>query len=417
MLSEETPTRKSCLGVSFFDVKKSADVAEFPNLFSKYLKSYGDIYFWEKGNFHVITKATHAKEILTSSEFTANRAPFFISRMPELNLALIQNFFGVVGKMMVMSDDRDHVLKRRVAATGFEENILARFKDKLSRSVNDLVNSIDPNQGIDFASAIAKKLPATVLADLFSIEEHRREEFLHWSNIMTGFFGGASEYRDEDGIEVNEAAKNLKTFFETLISERKQNPGDDYVSLSIAAAGELGLGEEDLISQLIMMLVAGMATTTDQINNIIFLLASHPEIQTQIRGNPKLLAPALEECKRFDPAVTFIFRLAKVDTVIGTQPIKAGDVIFISTHLINRDLPENDRPYKLDIHRRAPHFAYGHGPHYCIGAKLGRMEMIELFSQIFSKLPPFEIDPERPSIRDHYSLSFSGFKELHLRFL
>lgn len=417
MLSEETSTRKSCLGVSFFDVKKGADVAEFPNLFSRYLKSYGDIYFWEKGNFHVITKAAHAKEILTSSEFTANRAPFFISRMPELNLALIQDFFGVVGKMMVMSDDRDHALKRRVAATGFEENILARFKDKLSQSVNDLVNSIDPNQGIDFASAIAKKLPATVLADLFSIEEHRREEFLHWSNIMTGFFGGASEYRDEDGIEVNEAAKKLKTFFETLISERKQNPGDDYVSLSIAAAGELGLAEEDLISQLIMMLVAGMATTTDQINNIIFLLASHPEIQSQVRSNPKLLAPALEECKRFDPAVTFIFRLARVDTVIGTQPIKAGDVIFISTHLINRDLPENERPYKLDIHRRAPHFAYGHGPHYCIGAKLGRMEMIELFSQIFAKLPPFEIDPEKPSIRDHYSLSFSGFKELHLRFV
>lgn len=417
MICEEIVTRKSCRGISFFDVKKNSDVCEFPNIFSKYLKSFGDIYYWEKGNFHVITKASHAKEILTSSNFSANRAPFFISRMPGLNLELIQDFFSVVSKMMVMSDDRDHTLKRRFAATGFEENILARFKDKLSKSVDELIDGIDPTEGVDFASKIAKKLPATVLADLFSIDEHQREDFLHWSNVMTGFFGGASEYRDEDGIEVNDAAKSLKKFFKDLIKKRQKNPGVDYVSLSLKAAQELGLNEEDLISQLIMMLVAGMATTTDQINNIIFLLATHPETQAEIRANASLLVPAIEECKRFDPAVTFIFRLARADTVIGGQPIKAGEVVFISTHLINRDLPEDDRPYKLDIHRRASHFAYGHGPHYCIGARLGRMEMIELIKRFFSKLPPFELDPERPSIRDHYSLSFSGFKELHLRFL
>lgn len=417
MLTTETLTRKNCRSISFFDVKKSSDVSEFPTLFSRYLKSYGDIYFWEKGNFHVITKASHAKEILTSENFTANRAPFFISRMPNLNLSLIQDFFGVVSRMMVMSDGEDHSKKRKVANIGFEEKILEGFKVKLADSIHSLIKNVDSSQSLDFASDIARKLPATVLADLFSIEEHRRDEFLNWSGTMTGFFGGASEYRDEDGIEVNEAAKNLKIFFQTLIKERKTKPGRDYVSLSIQAANTLGLGEEDLISQLIMMLVAGMATTTDQMNNIAFLLATHPDTQNEIRENPNLLAQALEECKRFDPAVTFIFRLAKVDTVIGDQPIKAGEVIFISTHLINRDLPPEDRPDRLDIHRRVPHFAYGHGPHYCIGAKLGRMEMLALFSEFFQALPPFVLDSEKPSVRDHYSLSFSGFKELHLRFL
>ncbi len=417
MLEIQNLEKKVCRGVSFFDVKKNASTEEFPNLFSRYLKSFGDIYFWEKGNFHVITKAAHAKEILTSDNFSANRAPFFISRMPNMDLNLIKDFFSVVSKMMVMSDDQDHGLKRKVAAGGFEEHILNNFKSKLSLTVESLLDQVDVSEPFDFAQMIARKLPATVLADLFSIEEHRREEFLEWSGIMTGFFGGASQYQNEDGIEVNEAARNLKDFFSHLIKEREGNLGHDYVSLSIRAARELGLSEEDLISQLIMMLVAGMATTTDQINNIIYQLALHPEIQDEIRSNPKLLSGALEECKRFDPAVTFIFRIARKSTVIGGQPIEVGDVMFISTHLINRDLPDEFRPNTLDIHRRVNHFAYGHGPHYCIGARLGRMEMMELFSQFFSKLPRFVLDPERESIRDHYSLSFSGFKELHLRFL
>lgn len=60
--------------------------------------------------------------------------------------------------------------------------------------------------------------------------------------------------------------------------------------------------------------------------------------------------------KRFDPAVTFIFRVAREKTFIGEQPIEVGDVIFISTHAINRDLPTEQKPFEIDIHRKCPTF-------------------------------------------------------------
>ena len=417
MLSVESAQKITKSGVSFFDVKKNAEVGEFPNLFSQYLKSYGDIYFWEKGNFHVITKAAHAREVLSGHNFSADRGAFFVSRMPNLDLRLITDFFGVVKKMMVMSDDEDHSKRRKIAALGFEEQILEGFKSKLKSSVKELTNSLKGRESVEFSSEIARKLPATVLADLFSIPDSDRESFLMWSNIMTGFFGGASEYRDEDGIEVNHAALSLKKYFLKLVAERRLKPGDDYVSITIRAQRMFGLTDDELISQLIMMLVAGMATTTDQVNNIMFLLATHPKFQREMREKPELISAGIEECKRFDPAVTFIFRIARTDCIIGGQFIEKGDVIFISNHLVNRDLPADERPNKLDLHRRGTHFAYGHGPHYCIGAKLARMEMLELFEEIFRELPPFELDSSKDSIRDHYSLSFSGFRELHLRFL
>lgn len=409
------PTRVIKDGGGFHEFKRNCSVADFPNGFPAYLKSFGDLYFWKKGNFHVITKAEHAKQVLMSKDFSADRASFFISRMPNMDLNLIKDFFQVVKHMMVMSDDKDHTRRRKAAQVGFDESVLTRFKSKMKMTVDNLIKDIEGLDQFDFHNKIAKNLPSSILADLFSIPEEDRFHFLKWSNIMTGFFGGASQYRNEDGIEVNSAAIALRDYFHKLIDERSARPQDDYVSLVIKSSRELGLNQDELTSQLIMMLVAGMATTTDQINNIMYLLAANPEIQKQVRQDRTLIAPMIEELKRFDPAVTFIFRVARAKTQIGNQPIEPGDVIFISTHAINRDLPESEAPNSLNIHRSASHYAYGHGAHYCIGARLARMEMNQLFDALLERLPLLVLDPNQASERDHYSASFSGFKKLPLQ--
>lgn len=402
-------------GKGFHEFKRTSGVAEFPDHFARFIKSFGEVYFWKKGNFHVITRAQHAKEILTSPAYTADRGSFFVSRMPDLDLGLVQDFFGVVKKMMVMSDDEDHSRRRKAAAAGFEDAVLERFEQTMQDTVKKLVADLKGKGRFDFVADVSSRLPSTVLADLFSISESDREDFLRWSNIMTGFFGGAAQYTNQVGIEANSAAIALKNYFSKLIEERKRFPGQDYVSILLENQKKYQLSHDELISQLVMMLVAGMATTTDQLNNTMFLLASRPEIQNEVHKNPDLIPQMIEECKRYDPAVTFIFRVARAETRVGSQPIAVGDVIFISTHAVNRDLPEQDRPFELDIHRRAHHFAYGYGAHYCIGAKLARMEMTSLFKELISQLPPLRLDPERPSERDHYSASFSGFKNLYLK--
>lgn len=404
---------KTATGFSFLDYKKASDTADFPDLFTQYLKSYGDIYYWEKGHFHVVTKADDARIVLTSPMYSADRGSFFISRMPDMDLSLIQDFLGVVKKMMVMSDDEDHTKRRKIASSGFEDHIIDRFSKNVQQTVKRLVAEVKEKEHFDFVE-ISKRLPSTILADLFSIPEEDRAKFFNLANIMTGFFGGASKYQNADGIEVNNAAKALKDYFEKLIIERRNSFGEDYVSILLRAQKMTQLTDEELVSQLIMMLVAGQVTTTDQINNIMYLFAKRQDIQEEVKKNPLLIANAIEEMKRLDPAVTFIFRVARADGELNGQPIKTGDVMFISTHCINRDLPENEFPNEIQIHRKGAHFAYGHGSHYCLGAKLGRLEIRLFFEELFKELSLLSINEAVPSIRDHYSLSFSGFINLEL---
>ena len=385
---------KTATGLSFLDFKKQSSISEFPDAFSKYIKSFGETYYWEKGHFHVITRAEDARFVLTSPLFSADRGAFFISRMPDMDLSLIQDFFGIVS---------------------FEDHILDRFTKTVAQTVKRIVAEAKEKNHFEFVELISKKLPSTVLADLFSIPETDRETFFKSANIMTGFFGGASSYQNKDGIEVNSAAKSLKIYFEKLISERRGGHGEDYVSILLRAQPLSGLSDEELISQLIMMLVAGQVTTTDQINNIMFLFAKNHDIQKEVKSHPELIPNALEELKRIDPAVTFIFRVARADTTINGQPVKNGDVIFIANHAVNRDLPVEENPDEIQIKRKAAHFAYGHGSHYCLGAKLGRLEIRLLFEEIFRELPLLSLNTDLESKRDHYSLSFSGFETLHLQ--
>lgn len=399
-------------GSSFHQFKRDANVATFPNDFARHVDQDQNTYFWKPGKFHVVTDATLAREVLKNQKFSADRSLFFMSRMPNLDLNLIQDFFAVVKKMMVMSDNEDHARKRSAANFGFEDHVMEKFQHKVHQTVEDLVAKAAEKEIIHFAEDVANPLPAVVLSDLFCIPEEDRKDFLTWSLNMTAFFGGGTGYENEDGIKVNKSAVALREYFRDLISKRKKQPDEDYVSSLLQNQEKYSLTDEEIVSQAIMMLVAGQVTTSDQICNNMFQIASIPSLQQELKENPKLIVPAIEELKRFDPAVTFIFRVAAEDLSIGDQPVKQGETIFICSHAINRNGVENG--YEINIHRKAVknHFAYGHGPHYCIGAKLARMEMKSLFELALAKFPFVEVVAAE---RDHYSLSFSGFKKLDLR--
>lgn len=401
-------------GPSILDFKRNCSAQEFPNKLSRYLMNKGDIYYWKPGKFHLVTNSNLAKEVFKRDSFSADRSQFFISRMPEMDLSLIKDFFSVVQKMMVMSDGTEHQARRKMAVSGFEDEMIDKFKNKIISTVEHLVDSSFQNDRIEFVSQIAQKLPSTVLADLFDIPEEDRAQFYRWSIDMTEFFGGATTYFNKDGMKVNLAAVALRDYFLKTIEKRRSQLGDDYLSSLIRSQSQFNLSDQEVVSQAIMMLVAGQVTTTDQICNLMYLFASHSELQFKLHSNIKLLPLAIEEGCRYDPAVTFLFRVSKEDQFLGGQLIKKGETVFISNHAVNRST-SIEEPFKFDPQRKnSVHMAFGHGSHYCLGASLGRLQMQALFQRIFEKYPFFTIHKDFGAQRDHYSLSFSGFKNLYL---
>jgi len=210
-----------------------------------------------RGQFWLVTDFGLATEILKSPDFSCDRTSFFISRMPNLDLGLVKDFFGVVGKMMVMSDGRDHLKRRKLRRWVWLTRCSIGSCRPSRRTVDRLIDGLAEKPNVDFVTDIARALPSVVLADLLRIREQEREDFYRWSNNMTQFFGGSSQYRNEDGVEVNHSASRIRDYFVGLMGERRASPARIFLSVLLKHQAEFGLEDAEVVSQAVMMLVRG----------------------------------------------------------------------------------------------------------------------------------------------------------------
>ncbi len=329
--------------------------------------------------------------------------------MPEIDLTLLPDFFKVVSAMMVMQDGETHKSSRRICYHGFANAHIKRIEPLILQTINAQITKISGMESFDFMSEFANIIPMQTLADFFNIPEHDRLEFVEYAKTMTAFFGGGTTYNNDAAIKVNHAAKSLHLYFSDLYKQRKIKPADDFFSQLIANQSHFNLSSDQLISQAIMMWVAGMVTTSDQMaNNFFSLVNDFPEI---INDNISFAdhSALINECNRLDPAVTFTFRIAKQDIKIDQQLIKQGQTIFISNHAVNRNSNIFIQPDRIELTRKQNNFSYGMGSHYCLGAKLSMLEMQNLFFNLFKAKPNLKITSSK---RLHYSLSFSGFETI-----
>ncbi|UXR65305.1 cytochrome P450 [Bdellovibrio bacteriovorus] len=383
-----------------------------PESFAHFLKSQGPVFWAEAEQIWVLTDHELAQGVLKSPDFSADRSSFFMAKISGCPFAKVSNFFGVVKKMMVTSDPPHHTARRRLGNSGITDHILDRFLPQVDAVVNELINQLPRTFSFDFVEKVALPLPNIVLADLFSIPTDKRKDFYLWSNHMTQFFGGASDNLELDAFNADSGAAHLRDYFKQLMQERREQPQDDFISHLLRSQGSLD--DDEVVSQAAIMLVAGTVTTTDQIcNNLHTFLQNN--IWRDLVQNPGLLEKAIEEATRLDPSVNFIFRIAKKDMTLNGASIKAGQLVFVANHAVNRDDNVFTKPHEFVLNRdRNPHLSYGAGIHYCLGARLGRIQMQRLFTRLLQDFPDLSLDTSQVSLRKHQSLAFSGFENLHL---
>ena len=386
-----------------------------PSEFRQQILNAPDLFWWEPGKFWVVTSYELAKTVMTSEDYSCDRTAFFISVMPEMNLSLIGDYFKVVSKMMVMRDDMEHSRRRRICLHGLTSQCIDQLQPLIEKTIGRYLGNFTGKVPYDFVTELAQTIPFTVLAELFAIPEKERFDLYNWSIAMTQFFGGNTSYQNTDGVKVNLVVNKLRGYFADLIEQRHKKPGQDFISRLLPHQVRLNLDDEDLISQIIMMLIADQSTTTNQMSNNLYILLATPGLWSNVRENIVYLDDYLDECSRLDPAVPFIFRLAKKNTILGREKISKGAFVFIATNAINRDSTYFPNSDEINIQtQKNHHFSYGYGSHFCIGAKLARVEMYTLFKMLLQRFPTLKMSIQIPPLKKPESLSFSGFENFNL---
>jgi cytochrome P450 len=146
----------------------------------------------------------------------------------------------------------------------------------------------------------------------------------------------------------------------------------------------------EVVTNSMLLLVAGNETTTNLIGNAMHCFEEYPDSLQALRDDPTLIPNALEEVLRYRSPIQRTPRIAKEDTMIADHPIQKGQVVYCWLGAANRDPEQFPHPEQFEI-TRSPnrHLAFGQGIHFCLGASLARIEakialecLLERFSDI-----------------------------------
>jgi cytochrome P450 len=143
----------------------------------------------------------------------------------------------------------------------------------------------------------------------------------------------------------------------------------------------------------------GIETTEGMIANALLHLLSSPGQLALVLGDPGLVPAAVEESLRLEPAAAVVDRYATAGTRLGEAGIRAGDQVTVSIAGANRDPAVFGDPDAFDLRRpnAGRQLAFAHGPHFCLGAHLARLEAQVAVATVLARLPGLRLDPGHAS--------------------
>jgi cytochrome P450 len=299
----------------------------------------------------------------------------------------------VVGPSMLSLDGAQHARHRAPFTRPFRaEEIYARLESFIHAEAGRLVAAIRPRGEAELRRAVAGPLAAAVMAEALGLGSAEPATVLAWYDGIVAAVQAEAAGRTESAGQAAFAA--LAERLGQVIASGAAG------SLLAETAGPAGpLTEDEAISNAAVLLFGGIETTEGMIANAVLHLLSSPAALELVRADRGLVPAAVEESLRLEPAAAVVDRYATRDVQLGGARIQAGDQVTVSITGANRDPAVFAGPDVFDIMRPDPgrQLAFAHGPHFCLGVHLARLEARIAVGTILDELPGLRLDPRSPA--------------------
>jgi cytochrome P450 len=313
--------------------------------------------------------------------------------------------FGTPGFLFL--DPPDHTRLRKLVSKAFSPRVVKALEPDIAALVDGLLDRAAEADRFDAVDQLAHPLPVAVICRLLGVPIEDEPQFSAASTVLAqGLDPFATFTGETHGLEERlQAGMWLRGYLRDLLERRRAHPGDDLMS-GLIAVEESGdqLTEDEIVATCNLLLIAGHETTVNLIANAILAMLRHREHWTALGADPGRAAAIIEETLRYDPPVQLVSRVAGADMEIGDVRIPKGDIMMLLLAAAHRDPAVADRPDEFDPTRGTiRHLAFGHGPHFCLGAPLARMEATVALSAVTRRFPDAQLAGE-PTYKPHVTL-------------
>jgi len=299
----------------------------------------------------------------------------------------------VVGPSMLSLDGEAHTRHRQPFEYPFG---LARTRERFTAYVEAeaarLVDTIAPAGKAELRRSVAGPLSVAVMAEALGLPDVDAGTVLTWYDAIVASVSGVASGRAvtvEGTTAFGRLREHVAAAVQTADPDRSM----------VAAAGRDGLAVDEVVSNAAVLLFGGIETTEGMICNAVWHLLSDPDQLDLVRASPDLLANAVEESLRLEPAAAVVDRYATHDADLAGTTIPRGDLVTVSLAGAGRDPDVFADPDVFDVRRANArrHLAFAGGPHICVGMHLARLEAVTTLRTLFSRFPDLHLDPTRPT--------------------
>ena len=321
-------------------------------------------------------------------------------------------------KSMLNLDPPDHTRLRRLVSKSFTPSAIEKLRPRIQQLVDDALANAKRTGHLELVEELAFPVPFQVISDLLAMPTERGEELREWSQIITATLEPTTGVEElEKG---QQAIAKMRPYLEEIIQHRRRNMGDDMLS-SLIAVEEQGekLNNDELMSFVILLYIAGHETTVNLIGNSVHALLTHPE-QLDVMRRESCTPNMVDELLRFNGPVQHTIRTPLVDISIPVHGqemlIKKGSLVLASLGAGNHDPSVFDNPHQLDFSRSNSnrHLAFAAGVHYCLGASLAKLETEVAVGTLVKTFKSIEFDSQ-PEWRDRLTIRGVSKFELNVK--
>ncbi|WP_299307034.1 cytochrome P450 [uncultured Croceicoccus sp.] len=312
-------------------------------------------------------------------------------RLSNAALAVTPGLGEVMDFIPLQLDPPEHKPFRNAVMRGFANNHVVAMTPMVRDVSRDLIADLRPRGGCEFMTAFAEVVPLHIFLSLIGVPVEDRAQLRPLGQQLTRPDGSMSV------VELRDAADD---YLRPYVEERLKHPGDDLFSriLSVPIEGRAWtFGEAQRMCR--NLLFGGLDTVVAMFGNIAAHLGRFAGDQDTLRKDAARIPAATDELMRRYPTVSVTRNLVR-DIVMDGVTMKAGDLLYLPSVLHNLDPACFDTPEQVDFDRGLSpvrHTTMGVGAHRCVGAGLARMEAMVFIEEWLAGIPPFRIDPDRPT--------------------
>ena len=307
-------------------------------------------------------------------------------------------------------DDPRHNQLRRLVSKGFTPRRVSRLSGRIQELTDEYWTECLNKKEIDFVDDFAGKLPMDVISELMGVPVADRAELRRLADKVMHREEGEIDVPHESAV----AALDLITYYQGMVTERKANRTDDLTSALLDAEvdGEK-LSEDELLSFLFLMVVAGNETTTKLLANAMYWADRNPDELAKVYADPDLVKDWVEETLRYDTSSQMVLRTTTTDVDIAGGNIPQGSKVLLLIGSANRDpeiFGQDVGDYTIGRDSDDGLMSFGVGTHFCLGAHLARLEATIALRKIIETTTGFTVNPE--GIERVHSSNVRGFAHL-----